>query len=78
MDLDWISDEIIRVKSLETLIEENGDSGKQITYLKLDIEGTEINCMKKWLQSGVMKYVEQLGNCLSYFKCNFFNQNEQD
>lgn len=53
--------EIIKVKSLETLIKENGDSGKEITYLKLDVEGTEIGCMKKWLQSGVMKYVQQLG-----------------
>ena len=49
-------------------IKENGDSGKQITYLKLDVEGTEIGCMKKWLQSGVMKYVQQLGNCLSNYR----------
>merc|ERR1712241_1356722 len=53
--------ETIKVKSLETLIKENGDLGKEITYLKLDVEGTEIGCMKKWLKSGVMKYVQQLG-----------------
>ena len=53
--------EFIKVKSLEQLVEENGDKGKPITYLKLDVEGTELDCMKKWLQSGVMKSVEQIG-----------------
>ena len=60
--------EFIKVKSLEQLVEENGDKGKPITYLKLDVEGTELDCMKKWLQSGVMKSVEQIGNLIRGFK----------
>ena len=44
---------VIPVKTLDTLLKDNGDYGKQITYLKIDIEGTEIPCMKQWLKSGV-------------------------
>ena len=52
---------VIPVKTLDTLLKENGDYGKQITYLKIDIEGTEIPCMKQWLKSGVVKFIDQLG-----------------
>ncbi len=53
--------ELINVKTLETIIKENGDDGKRITYLKSDIEGTEIACLNQWLKSGIMDLVDQLG-----------------
>ena len=52
---------MIPVKTLDTLLKENGDYGKQITYLKVDIEGTEIPSMKQWLKSDVFNFVGQLG-----------------
>ncbi len=30
------------VKTLDEIVEENGDSDKEITYLKLDVEGAEL------------------------------------
>ena len=36
-------------------------NGKQISYLKIDIEASEIEAMKQWLKSGVLKFVDQLG-----------------
>lgn len=48
------------VKTLETLITENGDMDKSITYLKLDVEGSELVCFKSWLKSGILSKVEQL------------------
>ena len=42
---------------------EIGDFGKRITYLKVDIEGAEISCIKQWLKSGVLQFVDQLGKC---------------
>lgn len=38
-----------------------GDVGKNITYLKVDIEGSEIDAMRNWAESGVLKYVRQIG-----------------
>jgi hypothetical protein len=38
-----------------------GDVGKNITYLKVDIEGSEINAMKNWVESGALNYVRQIG-----------------
>lgn len=49
------------VKTLETLIEENEDVNKTITYLKMDVEGFELLCFKSWLHSGVLSFVQQIG-----------------
>ena len=38
-----------------------GDFGKRITYLKVDIEGAEIPCIKQWLKSEVLQFVDQFG-----------------
>ena len=42
-------------------MKENGDYGRRITYLKVDVEGAEIVCLKQWLKSGVFDFVDQLG-----------------
>ena len=32
-----------------------------VTYLKMDVEGTELNCFQNWFDTGVFKYVQQFG-----------------
>jgi hypothetical protein len=38
----------------------NGDFGKQITYLKVDVEGSELKSISQWIDSGVLDYVRQV------------------
>lgn len=38
-----------------------GDTGRRISYLKVDIEGSELSAMKDWITSGVLEYVSQIG-----------------
>ena len=40
---------------------ENGHLHKPISYLKLDIESTELQLYKLWLKRGVLRNVQQLG-----------------
>ena len=54
-------EEIIRVNTLDTILKDLGDYGKRITYLKVDVEGAEIPCIKQWMKSGVLQFVDQLG-----------------
>ena len=54
-------EELLPVKSLKSLLKENGDWGKPISYLKMDVEGNEIWCLNQWLKSGVMQNVQQFG-----------------
>ena len=37
------------------------DFGKMVTYLKMDVEGTELNCFQNWFDTDVFKYVQQFG-----------------
>ena len=54
-------EKLLPVKSLKSLLKENGDWGKPISYLKMDVEGNEIWCLNQWLKSGVMQNVQQFG-----------------
>ena len=49
------------VKTLHTLMEENGDIGKSISYLKMDVEGSELKIMDQLLETGVLANVKQFG-----------------
>ena len=53
--------ELVSIRTLKTLIDENGDAGKNISYLKIDIEGMEFISFDNWFQSAVFKNVDQLG-----------------
>ena len=46
-------------RTLQTLLIENGEFGKRITYLKVDVEGSELLCLKQWIKSGVVDFIEQ-------------------
>ena len=46
---------------MSTIIEDNNDIGKQIAYLKVDIEGAEIDCFEDWLETDVLSNVQQIG-----------------
>ena len=53
--------EQIKIRKLDYLVKENGDSDKTISYLKVDIEGSEIQSFKQWLDSGILSRVDQIG-----------------
>ena len=53
--------ELVSISTLKTLINENGDDGKNISYLKIDIEGMELISFENWFQTGIFKNVDQLG-----------------
>ena len=53
--------ELVSIRTLKTLITENGDDGKNISYLKIDIEGMEFICFDNWFQTDIFKNVDQLG-----------------
>ena len=72
-------EEFIPVNTLENLIHENEDIGKNITYLKIDIEGTEFNSFENWFQTDIFKNVDQLGMEIHIHPIfyNVFNVNVQ-
>ena len=53
-----------KVKSMDTLksiLEKHGHSNTSITYLKIDIEGGEVEGLQQWFDSGALTNVKQLG-----------------
>ena len=49
------------ITTLKDAISKNGHLGKEITYLKVDIESSEIKAIPEWIQSGVLENVRQIG-----------------
>ena len=39
----------------------NGDAGKKISYLKVDVEGAEHKAISEWIRSGILDHVKQIG-----------------
>ncbi len=46
--------------SLETIRSMFGEEEKEISYLKLDVEGYEIKAMPDWPESGALNKVKQV------------------
>jgi hypothetical protein len=46
---------------LQDAITANGDLGKRITYLKVDVEGSELKSISEWITSGILDDVRQIG-----------------
>ncbi len=47
-----MGDTMYEVKTLSTFREEFGEENEPISYLKLDVEGWEIEAMEKWADDG--------------------------
>ena len=45
--------------TLTNFIETNGDAGKEVSYLKMDIEEHELAVLPELLESGVLQHVQQ-------------------
>ena len=50
-----------KYRTLSSLLEENGDTEKTITYLKMDVEGAEFGCFEDWFETGIFTKVQQFG-----------------
>jgi hypothetical protein len=49
------------VMTLKDIVESMGDSGRTISYLKVDIEGSELKSIPEWISSGILDHVSQFG-----------------
>ena len=47
--------------TFSSILQRNGHLDSRITYLKVDIEGAEVDGLHEWLESGALKNVQQLG-----------------
>ena len=47
-------------RTLERIIKDNGHAFTKITFMKMDIEGSELAGLPVWISSGVLKNVKQL------------------
>ena len=47
------------MNTLANFVDINGDAGKQIFYLKMDIEEHELGVLPELLESGVLLHVQQ-------------------
>ena len=68
--------EPLPVTTLNDVINSNGHLEKEITYLKVDIESSEIKAIPQWIQSGVLQNVRQIGLELHTGK-TFFDRSGQ-
>uniref|UniRef100_A0A0K2UGS5 Putative LOC100378720 [Saccoglossus kowalevskii] n=1 Tax=Lepeophtheirus salmonis TaxID=72036 RepID=A0A0K2UGS5_LEPSM len=48
-------------KSLKDILSSNNDLSTIITYMKVDVEGSELKAFPTWVSSGILKNVQQLG-----------------
>ena len=46
--------------TLKDAIREMGDEGKKISYLKVDVEGSEILAIRNWIIDGLPKITDQV------------------
>jgi hypothetical protein len=52
---------LVDVVTLKESVKRMGDEGKKISYLKIDIEGSELDAVQEWIDSGILDNVDQIG-----------------
>lgn len=50
-----------KVMTLDNILKTFGDKDKEVSYLKVDVEGAEIKALQGWIESGAMNNVKQIG-----------------
>ena len=55
------SDDDKSFDTLSSILKNHGHTNTKITYLKIDIEGHEVDGLLEWLESGALTNVQQLG-----------------
>ena len=49
------------LKTLEDIVTENGDLGRAINYLKIDVEGSELLAIPQWLETPeILENIDQI------------------
>ena len=46
---------------MSTILNENGHTSNNISYLKMDVESSELDCFDDWFKSDIFANVQQLG-----------------
>ena len=49
------------VKTLSDILKSYNENNKTITYMKIDIEGCELEGLKDWIKTDALKNVQQIG-----------------
>ena len=69
-------DQNVEMMTFEDILQLFGDTDKEITYLKIDIEGHELPAIRRWaLKSGAFKNVQQFGIEIHLTKSVKYNEN---
>jgi len=53
-------DEATKMETLKDLMVKNGEDKSKIFYLKVDIEGYELDALPEWIHSGALEKVDQM------------------
>ena len=59
--LSAMKDEENSLDTLSSILQKHGHTDTKITYLKIDIEGYEVDGFLEWFQSGALNNVQQIG-----------------
>jgi hypothetical protein len=59
------------VQALREAMTSLDDLGKRITYLKVDIEGYEIDAIPDWIDNGLTQNIDQVLRILKHNVCFF-------
>ena len=54
------SNSVYELDTLENIIKNNGDEGRMINFLKVDIEGDELESVPQWLKSNILENIQQI------------------
>ena len=52
---------LVQVKTLDDIIKSYGEEKEMITYMKVDVESSELKAIPEWIKSGILKNIQQIG-----------------